>query len=52
MQILVFTFIKLVYQEIYGSSYKFAPPLARKKEKRKDVHVTFAEKPIILNSSD
>ena len=52
MRILVFILIKLVYQEIFGSPYKFAPPLARKKEKRKDIHVTFAEKPIILNSGN
>jgi hypothetical protein len=51
MRILVFIFLILVYQEIYGSGYKFPPPLARKKGKRTDMRVTFSSQPIILNES-
>lgn len=52
MLIIVIIYNYLVYQEIYGSPYKFAPPLARKKEKRKDIHVKFTEKPIVLNAHE
>jgi hypothetical protein len=52
MPIPVIIFFNLVYLEIYGSPHKFAPPLARKKEKRKDIHVKFSDKPIVLNAHE